>query len=135
MLHNEARELLVKGYEKTHDAESIAEAYGVSKPTVYRLARQKRETGSVKLRTSQRGRKPVLTMQEKEAICQRIEESPDITIHELQEELGLTASYSTVQRAIVSMGYRFKKKSLHATERHRSRCGRKTEPMERGNNN
>ena len=37
MLHNEARELLVEGYEATHDAEGIAKAYSVSKWTVYRL--------------------------------------------------------------------------------------------------
>ena len=47
MLHNEARELLVKGYEATHDEEGIAKAYSVSTSTVYRLVRQKRETGSV----------------------------------------------------------------------------------------
>ena len=52
MLHNEARELLVKGYEATHDAEGSAKAYLVSKWTVYRLAEQKRKTGSVALRTS-----------------------------------------------------------------------------------
>ncbi len=55
MLHNEARELLVQGYEATHDAKGIAKAYSVSKWTVYRLAEQKWKTGSVALRTSQRG--------------------------------------------------------------------------------
>ncbi len=43
MLHNEARELLVKGYEKSHDAAGIAQAYSVSIRTVYRLVKQKRE--------------------------------------------------------------------------------------------
>ncbi len=70
MLHNEARELLVQGYEATHDAEGIAKAYSVSKWTVYRLAEQKRKTGSVALRTNQRGRKPVLTAEDKENIRQ-----------------------------------------------------------------
>lgn len=41
MMHNEARELLVRGYEATHDAEGIAQAYSMSKWTVYRLAEQK----------------------------------------------------------------------------------------------
>lgn len=53
MLHNEARELLVRGYEATHDAEGIAKAYSVSKWTVYRLVEQKRKIGSVALRTRQ----------------------------------------------------------------------------------
>ncbi len=92
MLHNEARELLVRGYEATHDAEGIAKAYSVSKWTVYRLAEQKRKTGSVTLRTSQRGRKPLLTQADKERIVACIKETPDITIDELREKLNLKAS-------------------------------------------
>ena len=131
MLHNEARELLVKGYEKSGDAEAIAQAYSVSERTVYRLAQQKRETGSVELRTSQRGRKPVLTEENKRDIQQCVEERPDITINEIREKLQLTASYSTVERAVKAMGYTLKKKSLYASERDRLRCGGKAERMGR----
>lgn len=60
MLHDEARNLLVEAYEKTHDAKGIALVYGVPVPTVYRLAEQKAKTGSVDLRVSKRGRKRVL---------------------------------------------------------------------------
>ena len=42
----------------------VAKAYSVSKWTD-RLAEQKRKTGSVKLRTSRRGRKPALTTEDK----------------------------------------------------------------------
>ena len=131
MLHNEARELLVKGYEKSGDAEAIAQAYSVSERTVYRLAQQKRETGSVALRTSQRGRKPALTEEDKQNIRQCVDERPDITINEIREKLHLTASYSTVERAIQAMGYTLKKKSLYASERDRVRCGGKAERMGR----
>ena len=37
MLHNEARELLVESYEKTHNAEEIAKIFGVNKYTVYHI--------------------------------------------------------------------------------------------------
>ena len=131
MLHNEARELLVKGYEKSGDVEAIAQAYCVSERTVYRLAQQKRETGSVELKTSQRGRKPVLTEENKRDIQQCVEERPDITINEIREKLHLTASYSTVERAVKAMGYTLKKKSLYASERDRLRCGGKAERMGR----
>ncbi len=110
MLHNETRELLVKGYEKVHDAAGIAQAYSVSTRTVYRLVKQKQETGSVALRTGQRGRKPVLTAEDRERIRQYVEEKPDSTVNEIREELGLSASYSTVERAIKGMGYTLKKK-------------------------
>ncbi len=131
MLHNEARELLVKAYQKSKNAKAIAQAYSVSMRTVYRLAQQKRETGSVALRTSQRGRKPTLTEEDKQNIRQCVEERPDIAINEIREKLHLTASYSTVERAIQAMGYTLKKKSLYASERDRVRCGGKAERMGR----
>lgn len=130
MLHNEARELLVKGNEKSRDVAAIARAYSVSERTVYRLAQQKRETGSVALRTSQRGRKATLTEEDKENIKQCVEERADITINEIREKLQLTASYSTVERAVQAMGYTLKKKSLYASERDRVRCGRKAKGMD-----
>jgi len=131
MLHDEARELLVKGYEKDHDAKGIARAYSVSERTEYRIVKQKRETGSVAVRTSQRGRKPVLTAGDKEKIRQCVNEKPDSTVNEIREKLGVTASYSTVERAIKEMGYTLKKKSLYASERDRIRCAGKAQRMER----
>ncbi len=130
MLHDEARELLVRGYEAAHDAVGIAKAYSVSKWTVYRLAEQKRETGSVALRTSRRGWKPILTAENKEHIRQCIDEKPDITIEEIREELNLSASYSTVERAVNAMGYTLKKKSLYASERDRIRCAGEAQSKE-----
>ncbi len=131
MLHNEARELLVQGYEGTHDAKGIAKAYSVSKWMVYRLAEQKRKTGSVAPRTSRRGRKPVLTAEDKEKIQHCIDESPDSTIEKIREKRNLSASHSTVERAIAAMGYTLKKKSLCASERDRVRCAGKEQGMER----
>ncbi len=131
MLHNEARELLVRRYEVTHDVEGIPKAYSVSKWTVYRLAKQKRKTGSVTPRTSQRGRKPLLTQPDKERIHACIRETPDITIDKLWENLSLIASYLTVERVVNGMGYTYKKKSLHAAECERPRCAGQTHPMER----
>ena len=130
MLHNEARELLVAGYEKTHDAQLIADAYSVSKRTVYRLAQQKRETGNVELRTSQRGRKPALSEEDKARIAQCLDKKADMTFEEIREKLHLSASYATVDRAVVGMGYTRKKKSLHAAERDRSRCASKARRVE-----
>lgn len=129
MLRNEARELLVRDYEATHDAEEIAKAYSVSKWIVYWLVGQKRKTGSVTLRTSQRGRKWILTERDLTRICASIEERSNIT-EELRENLKLKASYSTIERAVNKMGYTYKKKSLHASERERSRCMGETCPVE-----
>ncbi len=64
MLSNEVRRRLVEGYERTHDAKGIAAAYGVTEREVYRLAAQKRESGSTDARTYLCGRKPKLTAED-----------------------------------------------------------------------
>ena len=124
MLHNEARELLVEAYEKTGNAREVAECFGVDTSTVYRLNRQKKATGSVKLRTSTRGRKPLLSAEDLSNIDKVIQEQPDITINEIIEKLDLHVANETVRKAVIKIGYVYKKKSLHTLERERSRCGR-----------
>ena len=125
MLHNEARELLVKAYEKTGNAREVAECFGVDISTVYRLYRQKKATGSVKLRTNKRVRKPSLSSEDLFHIEKAIQEQPDITIEEIIEKLDLHVTNETVRKAVIKMGYVYKKKSLYASERERPRCERK----------
>lgn len=47
MLHNEARKLLVEGYEATHNAEAIAKIFHVNKYTVYHLEERKRKQAAL----------------------------------------------------------------------------------------
>lgn len=129
MLHNEARNLLVKAYEKSHDAQEVAEFFSVDKSTVYRLYKQKRLTGSVDLRTSRRGRKPSLTDGDMGNIDKAVAEQPDITIDEIIEKLGLRVSNETVRKAVIKLGYVYKKKSFYSAERERSRCQRKAQTL------
>ena len=130
MLHNEARNLLVEAYAKTHDAKTVALAYGISVPTVYRLAEQKAKTGSVDLRVNKRGRKQVLTPEDLERIAKAIDDQPDITLAEIVEKLELPVGIETVRRRILAMGYRRKKKMIHASEQERPRCAGQERTME-----
>ena len=130
MLHNEARNLLVEAYEKTHDAKGIALAYGVSVPSVYRLAEQKGRTGSVDLRVSKRGRKSILAQEDLENIARTVDEQPDITLAEIVEKLNLPVGIETVRRRLQAMGYRRKKKMIYASEQERPRCAGKERRME-----
>ena len=122
MLHNEARKLLVQAYEQSHDAKSVAKYFQVSTSTVYRLSGQMKKTGSVDLQTSQRGRKPALTEEDLQEINQLIMAQPDITIDEIIEKQGLSVSNETVRKAVIGLGYVYKKKSFYAAERERVRC-------------
>ena len=85
MVHNEARDLLVTAYQKTHDAKGIAQAYGESVPTVYRLVEQKEKAGSIDSRVSEHGRKRVLKEESLERIAKTFEDQPDITLSEIVE--------------------------------------------------
>ena len=78
MLHNEARKLLVEGYEATHNAEAIAKIFHVNKYTVYHLEERKRKTGSVDLQTWRRGRKALLSSADKARIAERITKNSTI---------------------------------------------------------
>lgn len=131
MLHNEARELLVEGYEATHDAKGIGKIFHVSKYTVYHLDERKRKTGSVELQTWRRGRKALLNNEDKERIAQCITENPTITLEELRTRLELKVSIQTLSRVVRSLGFRVKKIGLSAVERERPRCASKTNQVER----
>lgn len=101
MLHNEARKLLVEGYEVTHDAKSIGGIFHVSKYTVYHPEERKWKTGSVELKTW-RGRKALLNSEDKERIAQCNAEKPTIILEEFRTRLGLKISIQTMSRAIRS---------------------------------
>lgn len=127
MLSTEVRELMVKAYEKTHNARN----YSVSRTTVYSHVNQMRETGSVAVQTSKRGRKPILSQQQLDEIAETITSQPDVTIHEIKEKLNLPVSEENIREKVVQMGFVYKKKSLHSSERERFRCGQSEKRMDK----
>ena len=131
MLHNEARKLLVEGYEATHNAEAIVKIFHVNKYTVYHLEERKRKTGSVDLQTWRRGRKALLSSADKARIAERITKNSTISLGELRTQLGLKVSISIMSRVVRALGFRVKKVGLSATERERPRCAGKTYQVER----
>lgn len=121
MLNNETREWLVEAYKK-YTAKEWSEIFNIHISSVYRIVKQKRDTGCVKLQTNKRGRKSVLTEKDLKNISGLIDSQPDITINEIMEKLELKTTNETVRKAVIKMGYNYKKKSLHASERERPRC-------------
>jgi len=122
MLSQEERELLIKTYEKTHDAKLTAEIFGVNERTVYERIHDYKERGTTELRTHQRGRKSLITPEDEERIKKLIQKNNDITIHEINETLKLNVNDETIRQHVIKMGFRYKKKSIYAAERGRSRC-------------
>ena len=131
MLHDETRKLLIEAWNKTHNAKEIAERFSVNTSTVYRLEKQMCETGSVKTRTSERGRKHALTPEDLQNIDRVVQQEPDLTIDEIIDKLGLHVCNETVRKAVIKLGYSYKKKSLHASEQERPLCQGKTQKLEK----
>ena len=131
MLHNETRKLLIDAWNKTHNAKEVAECFSVDTSTVYRLEKRMRETGTVDTRVSLRGRKPALSQTDIQNIDQLVQAQPDITIHEISEKLQLHISDETIRKAVLKLGYVYKKKSLHASEQERPRCQGQKGSMEK----
>lgn len=131
MLGNQARHLIIEAWNKTHNAKEIAECFSVNTSTIYRIEKQMRETNSVDLRTSQRGRKAALTGEDINRIDSLIKEQPDITLQDIVYKLKLKVSIETVRKAIRKIGYTYKKKSLHAAEQERPRCTGKEKSMDK----
>jgi len=130
MLHNEARKLLIQAFDKTHNAKEVAECFSVDVSTVYRLVQRMKATGSVETKTSLRGRKPSLRQEDIQKIDQLIQKQPDVTLKEIIETLDLHVCDETVRKAILKLGYIYKKKSLHASEQERPRCKKEKGQLE-----
>lgn len=119
MLSNEERKLLADAYEKGYKTKDLSEIFKISVNSVNRIIRQKKRTGSCELKTHNCRRKPILTESGLKHISELIDKQPDITINEIIEKLCLKVTNETVRKAVVKMGYVYKKKSLYASERYR----------------
>ena len=131
MLHNEARKLILKAYDKGVSVKELAKCFSVNTSSIYRLLKRRNETGSYETQTNLRGKKPKLSEADHQNIVALISKQPDITCLEIIETLNLSVSIDTVWRFLQKQGYRRKKKSLHASEQERPRCGEQEKSMER----
>lgn len=114
MLSCDERVRIMDAYERTHNAPLVAEIFGVSEGEVYRLERKKKN-GDLALKTGQRGRKPKLNEEQLQQIRELPGRKPDITLKETISVLNLPICISCLSRILEKMGYRLKKKVVHAS--------------------
>lgn len=131
MLHNEARKLILEAYDKGISVKELAECFCVNPCSIYRLLKRRNETGSYETQTNLRGKKPKLSDADRQNIMALISKRSDITCLEIIETLDLSVSIDTVWRFLKKQGYRRKKKSFHASEQERPRCGAEEKRLER----
>lgn len=125
MLSEDSKWRIVRAYEKGEKAKEIAKCFCINPSSVYDVLNQYKETGSVEIRTYRRGRKQKLTEEQIEQIRNEVSCNNDITMEEIKEKYNLPVDAETVRRKVHEMGFRHKKKSIHALERERARCSSK----------
>lgn len=122
MMSMDTRERVAAAKAAGHPASEVAEVFGVSESEVYRLAKRRRETGTVDGATgARRGRPPKAAAEGEARVRAYVGARPDATLAEISEACRLGMTPSGVWRLLRRMGYRYKKKTFHASERGRAR--------------
>lgn len=88
----------------------VATKYSVSESWVRRLKQRRRENAEVAPRVPVTGPRPSWDAYA-DRLQAAIKETPDATLRELRERLGLTVALSTLWRAVAALGLSVKKKS------------------------
>jgi transposase len=105
------RERVARAWDKSGDAEGVAETFGVRRAWVHRLIQRRRETGSLAPRKQTKVRSRVLAGQETRLVA-LITARPDATLAELRDALPTTAALSTLWLEIDRLGFSVKKNSV-----------------------
>lgn len=114
------RERVVRAVDRGYKRTDIIKLFGVSRATIKRYLKQRRETGHL-------GRKPIPGRPAKKSaplhagLVAQLETSPDATLEmhcqSWEQTSGVRVSTSMMSRAIRRVGWTRKKKTLGATER------------------
>ena len=87
---------------------AIARNYHVSTRWVYKLQKQREETGDIAPRKGKTGPRPKLSAHVNR-LLELVEEQPDASLAELRERLGVAVGITTIWRALRALGVTFKK--------------------------
>ena len=98
---------------------------------LYRLVEQMKREGSVSVKTSLRGRKASLKEADLQKNTRTCTTKTRYYTPGIIDTLQLKICIETVRKALIKLGYSYKKKSLHASEQERPRCTGETPLMER----
>jgi len=110
------RERVVAAYEQSGSAtiQEVATGFQVGETFVKKMLRQKRETGSLKIKERRHGPAKLLSEKDFKWLRRQIEKEPDATIDRLHErfnnERKLPVSRATIGRAVQSLNLPLKKR-------------------------
>lgn len=105
------RERVLADCDADLGTEAVAQKYSVSESWVRRLLQRRRDTGEVAPREQRHGPEPSWETQAYAgSLRAAVAETPDATLEEVKQRLGLAVAISTLWRACAALGLSFKKK-------------------------
>jgi len=115
----EVRERAIEAYENGRGSQAlVAKLYGIDLSTFQRWLRRYRQSG--RAAPLPRGHNPpALNDAQMHELNTLVQKTPDATLAQLRETLGLTCSIVAVHNALKRLGYRYKKNA--AGQRTRTR--------------
>jgi transposase len=90
--------------------QATAERYRVSTRWIQQLKRRRAETGEVAARSRRRISPPRLAEHDAK-LAELVRQKPDITLRELQQELGVSIGVTSIWRGLKRLGLTLKKSS------------------------
>lgn len=102
------RERVLADFDAGMGNDAVARRYRVSSRWVYKLRRQRSETGEIAPRRGKTGPKPKLAAHV-EQLTRLVEEQPDATLSELRQRLGVPVSLTTLWTTLKKLGVTLKK--------------------------
>ena len=113
------RQRILEDCDAGMEVRQVAVKYRVSESWIRRLKQRRRENGEVAPRRAGSRREPKW-LPHAERLQQLVQSTPDATLDELRQALGIDCSIHTVARALRALQLTFKKKSYTP----RSKSGR-----------
>src|SRR5277367_2301986 len=137
-LSNDLRQRILDAVDRREGSRrQLAVRFAVNVSTITRLLQLRRQTGTFDPRPHAGGTEPTLDQEGLERLRKLVEETPDATLEQYKQSLGISGSIMIVWRGLEKLGISRKKKTLHATEQDRLQVQEKrrsfleeVEPME-----
>ena len=119
-LSNDLRERILAAVDRREGSRrQLAVRFSVNVSTITRLLQLRRQTGEFDPRPHAGGTVPTLDQEGLERLRRLVEETPDATLEQHKQSLGISGSIMIVWRGLEKLGITRKKKTLHATEQDR----------------
>ena len=107
---DKVRELVLGAYDEGVPTAEVAARFKVSRSWARRVKQRLRERGvRTALRQRKHGPDPALGAADRTHLAELVDRTPDATLAELKDQLGLPVSVSTVWRAVTDLRLTLKK--------------------------